>query len=266
MKTEKILDSVCTSHTAFAKDQKLQVGGLNMYENEDALANQKPEDPIERIAFETANACVKVLVEGRVDYLPWADSFARYVVARNENLTTVETNIPVFFFMGVQKENTALQATLNEGLKKLKENGKLDALIETWLRNTPTDEELTAQVIPEMKGEQVVKIAITADCPPLDYVDVTGKPCGFNVALLSALSEVTNIRFELVEIASSARLVALQSGKVDALFYTISKGAYMPKQENRLLFTDSYYSENIMCLCTKDNQPIIQKHVDDITR
>ena len=63
---------------------------------------------------------------------------------------------------------------------------------------------------------------MTGDLPPLDLILPDGTPAGFNTAFLAELSKRMDVTFELVNISSNARALALSSGEVDALFWTRS--------------------------------------------
>ena len=75
---------------------------------------------------------------------------------------------------------------------------------------------------------ETVKIAITSDLPPIDYVASDGTPAGFNTAMLAEIARRLKINVELININSGARAAALASWRADGVFWfwydkTISK-------------------------------------------
>lgn len=67
---------------------------------------------------------------------------------------------------------------------------------------------------PVIAGAKTVRVVVTGDLPPLDYVSMDGQPAGYNVALLSELSKVMNVNFELVtaDAASRAAMLIFRAG------------------------------------------------------
>ena len=73
--------------------------------------------------------------------------------------------------------------------------------------------------MPHFDGAGTIKVAVTGDLPPLDYMRADGKPAGFNTAVLAAISQQLGKNFELVDVDSGARAAALTSGEVDVVFW-----------------------------------------------
>jgi ABC-type amino acid transport substrate-binding protein len=64
-------------------------------------------------------------------------------------------------------------------------------------------------------GAETIKVGITGDTPPFDYIDPAGKPAGFNVELTKAVAAKAGFNVEFVTVASNARFAALESGRTD---------------------------------------------------
>ncbi|MDR2743225.1 MAG: transporter substrate-binding domain-containing protein [Treponema sp.] len=54
-------------------------------------------------------------------------------------------------------------------------------------------------------------VGISGDLPPCNYISADGKPAGFNVALMDALSQVLSKNVQFVTVPSDARFSALLS-------------------------------------------------------
>ena len=74
--------------------------------------------------------------------------------------------------------------------------------------------------IAKIDGAETVRVGVTGDLPPIDYVDEAGIPAGFNTAVLAEISRRTGKNIELVSIDSGARSIALSQGKVDVVFWS----------------------------------------------
>ncbi len=91
--------------------------------------------------------------------------------------------------------------------------------------------------IPKIEGAETIRVGVTGDLPPIDYVDEAGIPAGFNTAVLAEISRRTGKNIELVSIDSGARSLALSQGNVDVVFWsrisTPDQSIYDSLPENR---------------------------------
>lgn len=108
---------------------------------------------------------------------------------------------------------------VNAALKAMQADGTLQKLIDQWIVNLPVGEEPPAGKMPEIEGAETIKVGISGDEPPLDYIAANGVPGGFNVAVLAEISRRVNMNITLVPVVSGARFAALQSGKIDAFLW-----------------------------------------------
>ena len=120
--------------------------------------------------------------------------------------------------MFLRTEDTALKNELDRAINILDENGTLGELRDTWITNLPANEEPSGSGMPVIEGARTVRVGVTGDYVSLDYMAADGRPAGFNVALLSEISELLEINFELVSIESQAKFSALQSRIIDVIF------------------------------------------------
>ena len=67
--------------------------------------------------------------------------------------------------------------------------------------------------------------------PPLDLVLADGTPAGFNTAVLAEISKRINKNFEIIDIDSNARAVALTSNKIDVVFWVTVPGEFWYAEE-----------------------------------
>ncbi len=73
--------------------------------------------------------------------------------------------------------------------------------------------------IPKFDDAPTITVAITGDMPPIDYVAPNGTPAGYNTAVLSEIAKRLHVNIKLENIDTGARAAALQSGRVDVVFW-----------------------------------------------
>ena len=121
----------------------------------------------------------------------------------------------------MRKDETALKDNLDKVIDEMKADGTLDKLINDYVTNPEKGKPLPAVEIPMTEGAYTIKVGVTGDLPPLDYVSADGKPAGFNTALLAEIAKRSGINISLVDIDSGARAAALNSKLIDVVFWVI---------------------------------------------
>ena len=120
----------------------------------------------------------------------------------------------------LREDDTALRDEFNQAIAAMKEEGLFDKLMNEQFDAVREGKPLEAAEIPAIDGTAVIKVAVTGDLPPMDYIDEEGKPAGFNTAVLAEISKRIGRNIELVSVESGARALALSSGTVDVVFWT----------------------------------------------
>lgn len=174
------------------------------------------------VKYDTLAALLFDLKNGRIDTFPTNIETAQYIVERNPDLTFRDDSYQqIAYSMVTKEENTELYDILNNAIIDMKNDGTMDMLIETQLIAYRESDPVPAE-IPHIEGAKTYKVAVTGDIPPMDFAGVDGTPAGFNVALLSEISKRANVNIEIVVVESSAKGLALMTGRVDAYFWMAS--------------------------------------------
>lgn len=119
-------------------------------------------------------------------------------------------------------------------------NGTLDSLIQQYIYSADGSD-ATPVEFAHFDGAETIRFAVTGDVPPIDYIDPSGTPAGFNTAVLSEMGRRLGKNIELVQVYSSiGRSLALSSGMADAAFWTRSRN-YLKE-----LIADQSIAENMM--------------------
>lgn len=151
---------------------------------------------------------------------------ADYLIAKDPNFEMAENHagnkkLVDNFAFAMRATDTALKDSINAALESMKQDGTLEKLTQTYIKNLNMQEDPPAVEFENFDGAETIKVGITGDLPPMDLVLADGKPAGFNTALLSELGKHLQKNIEIVQIDSAARATALSSGKIDISFWAI---------------------------------------------
>ena len=203
---------------------------------------------VETVEYNNLSTALMDLESGKIQAIGLEACIAKYIAAHNENIIAEFTSSDrTNFSMMTMDTNTEVYDILNNAIKAMKEDGTLDSLIanelEAYINSDPEPKDL-----PHFDGAKTIKVGVTGDVPPMDFVASNGKAAGFNIALLAEIANRAQVNIELVQVDTDARAMALSSGKVDAVFWTKNAtctvcGATGAEKIDGTLVTESYYSD-----------------------
>ncbi len=151
-----------------------------------------------------------------------------------------------FVFGFREGEGEAVRDKFNAALAEMRKDGTLDALRQKYCANPGRD---TADSVKMEKfpDAETVRIAVTGDTPPLDFVAADGEAADFNTAILAEIGRREKLNIKLVYVETAARTTALMSGRADAVFwYQMYKGVKdQPDAADGVIFSEPYYDTNI---------------------
>ena len=221
-------------------------------------------------SYDTASTAVKALKTNQVQAIWASDVTADWLLRTEDGLKQLQTvnglspssseenaKERMQFALAFRPEDESMRDLCNERLAELKENGKLDGLLEKYVWQDATERFYSEQmtVNSETFSLQITGkpfyIGITGSVPPLECVDERGVPYGFCVALSDLLGQKLGreVRFKVVD--SETVFTELMLGKIDMVFcygtsanhstefppYIMSEG-YCPMKEYRLIVTE----------------------------
>jgi ABC-type amino acid transport substrate-binding protein len=161
-----------------------------------------------------------MLRSGKVNYLMLMRFTARYLAQRNNDLVIYGSEVQSYStHMIFSPDKQAQLDRVNAAIKSMQEDGTLDKLTKQWITDLTAGKEPAGGAMPVIEGAEPLKMGISGDEPPLDYIAADGTPGGFNVAVLSEIGRRANFNIELVTVNSSARFTALQSGKIGSFLW-----------------------------------------------
>lgn len=170
-----------------------------------------------------------LLSSGRAAAFHVFEDVARYVARINAQYEVAFSAAPpLTLHLVATEENAALIEDVNTAMETLAAGGVLDALWAAHVTAVLDGGEPEAIALPTFAEADILRVGVSGDCPPIDYIAPDGTPMGYNVAFLAALGEALGVNIDLVTIDSGARFTALAAGTIDLFFWQI--GAVL--QEN----------------------------------
>ena len=202
---------------------------------------------VEFVHYNNLSTALMDLESGNVTNVVIEESAANYVASRNDKVEVSADKIKSYFSMMTMDSNKEVYDILNNAIVDMKADGTLDTLVENELK-AYIESDPEAKDLPYFDGAKNIKVGVTGDMPPMDFVAANGKAAGFNIALLTEIASRAQVNIELVQIESGARAMALSSGKVDAVFWTRNSvcevcGAEGAEKVDGTLVTESYFSD-----------------------
>ena len=213
-----------------------QIFGNTYVMNDEDAAAPVDIDRVEAVEFDNLNSMVMSLNAGSIDGMIVYFTVGSYLCRQNENLTSwleysemervygeEMTNIKNRFILDqilgtdfsclMMEDHVALRDEFNQAIADMKADGTLDALRASIMDLNKVD-------IPKIDNAETIRVGVTGDLPPIDYVDEAGVPAGYNTAVLAEISKRIGKNIELVSIEAGARSVALSQGIVDVVFWS----------------------------------------------
>ncbi len=203
--------------------------------------------------YNRSSDLIAATIAGKVDGALAMEAVADYYVNRNSKLKKVAAKQPfqTDVMMFLRAEDVALKDELDMAINALDENGTLSQLVDMWVTNLPATNEPSSSEMPIIEGARTVYVGVTGDYLPLDYIAADGRPAGFNVALLTAISQLLNINFELVSIESPAKFSALQGKRIDVIFSQSYNQQIASLFSDKFVMTRSYFTDDGACFLVK---------------
>ena len=204
---------------------------------------------VTHVFYDSLTSMQMALNAGEIDEMSLPEAVADYMMNINDGyeVASIVRTQPSSLALGFRKDDDpTLRNKFNEALLSMKLDGTLAILIDKYVAEAGVDE--PEHVIFE-KYENIdtnIKVAVTGDLPPLDFMAADGHPAGFNTAVLNELAKRMKVNITLVDIDSSARAAAIASKRVDVVFwFEFRKGVdVQPDIPDGIVLSQPYYHWN----------------------
>lgn len=219
------------------------------------IASHKP------VFFNNLSQMQSAIQAAQIDELSTYRSIARYMMAKEPRFEVLKDHSLEFidsFCFALRDDETELQQSLNKVIEEMRTDGTLDRLTKEYITDINAETDPPAVDLPRFPNAGTIKIAVTGDLPPLDYVSASGKPAGFNTAVLAEIGKRMQINVDLVEIDSGARAAALTSKQVDVVFWAIVPvSEIIPQDSDKpdgVILTEPYFKDKVVHMIFKGDK------------
>ena len=200
------------------------------------------------------------LSAGEVDEMILPDFVAEYLLKVNKNYEQccISNSGPMNLCFGFLKENWQLKNIWNTALISMRDDLTLSGLYEKYVTNFPKNSSYdyidgikkntnkNTIKFERFKDAKTIKVAVTGDLPPVDFVAEDGMPAGYSTAVLAEIGKRLHVNIQLVQVDAGARTAALVSGRVDVVFwYEVNQTSdYQPDVHEDIILSEPYLSWN----------------------
>lgn len=214
--------------------------------------------------FDSLTEMIMALDADKIDCMELASVVGEYFLRLKGNKEKYfpymfTTGVTYYLSMGFKEDNKWFEP-FNDAIKEMAKDKTLLFLKAQYVMNAASteatntasddgDENLEPVKFTFFPDAETVRIAVTGDMPPLDYVAADGTPAGFNTALLAEIARRLKINIELVNINVGARVAALASGRADGVFwfqYENTSGMKGFDSVAGIKLTEPYYAEDTL--------------------
>ena len=193
--------------------------------------------------FKKGTDAVVTLKNGGVDAVVIDQNPAQNFVDRSEGtLKLIEDDTSTEqYAIAVAKGNEELLGKINEGLKKIQEDGTFDELVKEYIGGSNTD---TVE-----KTGLTVNVGTNAEFPPFEYIGDDGQPDGFDMAVIKAIGDAKGFDVKITNMEFKSLVASLSTGALDAV---IAGMTVTPDRQQSVDFSDSYYTAT-QCIVMKQD-------------
>ena len=183
--------------------------------------------------YDSLMAMQMALRASQVDEIVLPEFVVMYLMAKAPKDYEIQFSLnmmPSTISFGFKRGNDALKKDFDEAIKAMRKDGTLMTLEERFI-NSISEGEPEEVKFTEFKGAKSIKVAVTGDLPPIDYIAADGRPTGYNTAILAEIGKRLKRNIRVMSVDAGGRSAALSSGRADVVFwYRNTEGLKTPKQ------------------------------------
>lgn len=217
------------------------------------------------VFYDTMNDMIMALNRGDIVALETDQNTVRYIASRNDHIVDrppyMNPNMLIFCML-LRGEDTELRDQISACITEMNEDGTVEALKQTYIEDVIAGKEPEAIEPQIFQDAKTIRVAVTGDRPPMDYISASGEPLGFNTALIAEVAKRLEMNIEMVSVTCAARGVALASGVCDIVFWMEVgdfenwEGANFEDQPENTVVTEPYMSVPLWWAVLKDSSVV----------
>ena len=183
--------------------------------------------------YDSLLAMQMALRASQIDEIVLPEPVVMYLMANNPKEYEIQFSLnmmPSTISFGFKAGNTALKKDFDEAIKAMKKDGTLMTLQEKFITNVGAGDPEEVKFT-EFKGSKPIKVAVTGDLPPIDYIAADGRATGYNTAILAEIGKRLKRNIRVISVDAGGRSAALASERADVVFwYRNTEGIKTPKK------------------------------------
>ena len=183
--------------------------------------------------YDSLMAMLMALRARHIDEFVLPEPVVMYLLANNPNDYEIQFSLnmmPSTISFGFKAGNTALKKDYDEAIKAMKKDGTLMMIQEKFITNVGANDPEEVKFT-EFKDSKPIKVAVTGDLPPIDFIAADGRPTGYNTAILAEIGKRLKRNIRVISVDSGGRSAALASERADVVFwYRNTEGIQTPKK------------------------------------
>ncbi len=217
------------------------------------------------VFYDTMTDMLMALNRGDIVVLETDQNTVRYIASRNEHIVDrppyMNPNMLVFCML-LRADDAVLRDQISACITEMTEDGTIETLRQSYIENVIAGEEPGAIQPETFSDARTIRVAVTGDRPPMDYVSAGGEPIGFNTAMITEIAKRLNMNVQLVNVSTQARGMALATGVCDIVFWMEVgdfenwEGANLEDQPENTVVTAPYLSVPLWWAVLKDS-PVV---------
>ena len=217
------------------------------------------------VFYDTMTDMLMALNRGDIVVLETDQNTVRYIASRNEHIVDrppyMNPNMLVFCML-LRADDAELRDQISACITEMTEDGTIETLKQSYIENVIAGEEPGAIQPENYPDARTIKVAVTGDRPPMDYVSAGGEAIGFNTAMITEIAKRLNMNVKLVNVSTQARGMALATSVCDIVFWMEVgdfenwEGANLEDQPENTVVTAPYLSVSLWWAVLKDS-PVV---------
>lgn len=197
-------------------------------------------------SFKSGMDAALALKNGQIDAIVLDELPSKSIVSQNDDLTIVDLDLPAEeYAIAVKKGNAELLESINATIKKLREDGTYETLVNTFMPADGSDPVIPDDVAPG--GDKPLVLGTNAAFKPFEYVE-TADPVGFDITMGQYIAADFGATLTVEDMAFDSLISALQSDKIDF----IAAGMTATEERKQSVdFSEPYYSSKQVIIVKK---------------
>lgn len=203
------------------------------------------------VFYDTMTDMLMALQRGDIVVLETDQNTVRYIESRNDGIADRPPYLNpnnLMFSLLLRGEDAELRDQISNCIVQMNEDGTIEEMRQLYIEDViegDDPEAIVPQVFPDAR---TIKVAVTGDRPPMDFISAGGEPLGFNTAFIAEIAKRLGVNIEFITVDCGARGIALATGVCDIVFWMEIgdfenwEGADFEDQPENTIVTEPYMS------------------------